>query len=242
MRSRAFWSSSANCAASFTMRSISSLDRRARSFVIVMLFFFPAALSSAVTFRMPLASMSNVTSICGTPRGAGGMPERSNVPSLWLSLVIARSPSNTWMCTPGWLSAYVENTCDLRVGMVVLRLISGVITPPAVSMPRVSGVTSSSRRPSVCLDFMPVRMLACTAAPKATASSGLMERLSSLPPKKSEMRDCTLGMRVDPPTSTHSCTLPLSSLESVSTRSTGWMVERNRSPHSSSKRARVMLE
>ena len=31
----------------------------------------PVALSLAVTFRMPLASMSKVTSICGTPRGAG---------------------------------------------------------------------------------------------------------------------------------------------------------------------------
>jgi hypothetical protein len=32
------------------------------------------ALSFAVTFTMPLASMSKVTSICGMPRGAGGCP------------------------------------------------------------------------------------------------------------------------------------------------------------------------
>jgi hypothetical protein len=32
------------------------------------------ALSFADTCRMPLASMSNVTSICGMPRGAGGCP------------------------------------------------------------------------------------------------------------------------------------------------------------------------
>ena len=38
------------------------------------------ALSFAVTLTMPLASMSKVTSICGTPRGAGGMPARSNRP------------------------------------------------------------------------------------------------------------------------------------------------------------------
>ena len=185
--------------------------------------------------------MSNVTSICGTPRGAGGMPDRSNVPSGWLSFVIARSPSNTWMCTPGWLSAYVENTWLFFVGIVVLRLISAVITPPAVSMPSVSGVTSSSSRPSVCFDLPPFRMNACTAAPYATASSGLMLLFSSLPPKKSDTSDCTLGMRVDPPTSTTSCTARLSIFASDSTRSTGASVDRNRSPHSSSKRARVIV-
>src|ERR1700721_1396188 len=31
---------------------------------------------------MPFASMSNVTSICGTPRGAGGIPTSWNFPSV----------------------------------------------------------------------------------------------------------------------------------------------------------------
>jgi len=53
---------------------------------------------------MPLASMSKVTSICGTPRGIGGMPDRLNSPSLLLSLVRERSPSKTWIVTAGWLS------------------------------------------------------------------------------------------------------------------------------------------
>src|SRR5581483_8191279 len=46
------------------------------------------ALSFAVTFRMPLASISNVTSICGTPRGAGGMPLSLNFASVrfWLAI------------------------------------------------------------------------------------------------------------------------------------------------------------
>ena len=39
----------------------------------------PVALSLAVTLTMPLASMSKVTSICGTPRGAGGMPGQVEV-------------------------------------------------------------------------------------------------------------------------------------------------------------------
>ena len=47
----------------------------------------PVALSLAETLTMPLASMSKVTSICGTPRGAGGMPTRSNWPSM---LVVGR--------------------------------------------------------------------------------------------------------------------------------------------------------
>jgi len=52
-------------------------------------------LSVALTFRMPFASMSNVTSICGTPRGAGGMPSRLNWPRSRLSAHISRSPWNT---------------------------------------------------------------------------------------------------------------------------------------------------
>lgn len=53
------------------------------------------------TCNIPLASISNVTSICGTPRGAGGMPVKSNLPSGWLSFVIGRSPSNTYTYTQG---------------------------------------------------------------------------------------------------------------------------------------------
>jgi len=72
---------------------------------MVILFYFPVPLSTAETLRIPLASISKVTSIYGTPLGAGGMPSRLNFPSSWLSLVIFLSPSKTWMFTPGWLSA-----------------------------------------------------------------------------------------------------------------------------------------
>ncbi len=50
------------------------------------------ARSFAETFKMPLASMSNVTSTCGIPRGAGGIPIRWNLPSVRLSGAILRSP------------------------------------------------------------------------------------------------------------------------------------------------------
>ena len=94
---------------------------------------------------MPLASMSKVTSTCGTPRGAGGMPTRSNWPSSLLSAAIGRSPWKTRIVTADWLSSAVEKVCERLVGMVVLRSISGVKTPPRVSMPRVRGVTSRRR-------------------------------------------------------------------------------------------------
>ena len=54
--------------------------------LIVILFSLPVALSFADTCRMPLASMSNVTSICGMPRGDGGMPSRLN----WPEALVAR--------------------------------------------------------------------------------------------------------------------------------------------------------
>ncbi|PWU85984.1 hypothetical protein C4B63_137g25 [Trypanosoma cruzi] len=210
MRSRCSLSCDSYLAASDTMRSMSALLRRPLSFVMTIWLRLPVPFSSADTFRMPLASRSKVTSIWGTPRGAGGMPDRSNVPSRWQSFVIARSPSKTWMCTPGWLSAYVEKIWLFLVGIVVLRLISDVMTPPAVSMPSVSGVTSSSSRPSVCLLLPPVRMKACTAAPYATASSGLMLLFSSLPPKKVRHQlasplECGWSRRRAPRRARHAC-------------------------------------
>mmetsp|Transcript_25358 Transcript_25358/g.59171 ORF Transcript_25358/g.59171 Transcript_25358/m.59171 type:complete len:434 (+) Transcript_25358:700-2001(+) len=223
------------------MRSISSCDSRPLSFVIVIFSFLPVPLSSAPTLRMPLASISKLTSICGTPRGAGGMPPSSNLPSRWQSLVIVRSPSKTWIITAGWLSWYVEKTCDFFVGMTVLRGMSLVMTPPTVSMPSVSGVTSSSRMSFVSSPPSPERMPPCTAAPYATASSGLMPLLGSLPLKKSLSSCCTFGMRVEPPTSTTSSISDFLSSESSITFCTGVSVFLKRSMQSSSNRARVSV-
>ena len=63
------------------------------------------------------------------------------------------------------------------------------MTSPAVSNPSESGATSSKRRSSVLDDVFPDRIAACTAAPYATASSGLIDLAGSLPLKKSE-RSC----------------------------------------------------
>mmetsp|Transcript_14914 Transcript_14914/g.45582 ORF Transcript_14914/g.45582 Transcript_14914/m.45582 type:complete len:355 (+) Transcript_14914:631-1695(+) len=202
----------------------------------------PVDFSTADTCSMPLASISNVTSICGVPRGIGGMPVRVNSPSLLLSLVRARSPSYTWIVTAGWLSAYVEKICFLLAGMVVPLGTRVVMTSPLVSRPRDKGVQSRSTMPAVFSEMLSVRIAACTAAPYATASSGLMDRDGSLPLKKS-VRSCWIfGMRVEPPTSTTSETWLLLILASFRTDSTGVIVDRKRSMHSSSKRARVIDE
>jgi len=50
------------------------------------------ALSLAEMFTIPLASISKVTSIYGTPLGAGGIPPRSKFPNNLLSEAISLSP------------------------------------------------------------------------------------------------------------------------------------------------------
>ena len=101
--------------------------------------------------------------------------------------------------TEVWLSAAVENVSLLRVGMVVLRSISLVNTPPSVSMPSDSGVTSSSSTSFTSPPSTPP----CTAAPTATTSSGFTLLFGSLPNRLRTI-SCTFGMRVEPPTSTTS--------------------------------------
>ncbi len=105
------------------------------------------------------------------------------------------------MSTAVWLSTNVVNISLPLAGMVELRRMIFDTTPPMVSMPSESGVTSSSsisRRPLT-------RMSACTAAPIATTSSGLRSVWGARPNVRSTSRR-TMGMRVDPPTSTASST------------------------------------
>ena len=79
--------------------------------------------------------------------------------------------------------------------MVVLRSISLVNTPPSVSMPSDSGVTSRSRTSFTS----PFSTPAWIAAPIATTSSGLTPLWGSLP-NSFFTASCTAGMRVWPPT------------------------------------------
>ena len=93
------------------------------------------------------------------------MPSKLNLPNKLLSLVICLYPSKTWIKTPGWLSAYFVNICDFFVGIVVFLGIKTVITPPAVSIPRDSGVTSSRTHELTCYEPSPDKIAAWTAAP-----------------------------------------------------------------------------
>ena len=104
----------------------------------------PVPRSLAETFTMPLASMSKVTSICGTPRRRrSDAVELEAAEASCCTAAISRSPCRTLTSTEVWLSAAVEKIWLFLVGMVVLRSMSLVNTPPRVSMPRDSGVTSS---------------------------------------------------------------------------------------------------
>src|SRR5579883_550581 len=96
--SRRFLSSAECASASLTMRWMSASERPPEAWMR-MVCSLPVALSLAETLTMPLASMSKVTSICGTPRGAEGMPMRSNWPSSLLSAAISRSPWKTRIVT-----------------------------------------------------------------------------------------------------------------------------------------------
>ena len=181
-----------------------------------MLCSLPVPLSRAVTFKMPLASILKVTSICGTPRGAGAIPSRMKRPRDLLSEAISRSPCKTWISTCGWLSAAVEKVSDFEVGIVVLRSISLVETPPIVSIPRESGVTSR-RRTSLTSPWSTPPWI---AAPTATTSSGLTPCIGSLP-KRALTFSTTAGIRVIPPTMTTSLISEVLRFASLRAFSTG---------------------
>lgn len=72
------------------------------------------------------------------------------------------------------------------VGIVVFLGMRTVITPPAVSIPKERGATSRSKSEDTLASPSPVKIAAYTAAPYATASSGLIDLFSTFPLKKSD--------------------------------------------------------
>ena len=141
------------------------------------------------------------------------------------------------MSTAGWLSSAVENTSVRRVGMVVLRSITLVMTPPRVSSPSDSGVTSSSSTSGPS----PVSTPAWMAAPRATTSSGLTVMLGSLPPVRRRTSACTAGIRVEPPTRITSSMSASVTLASDIACRTGSRQRPTRSAVSCSNLARLMV-
>src|SRR5438105_2446964 len=74
----------------------------------------PVRSSVAVTCKMPLASIRNVTSIFGIPAGIGSMPRSSKRASERQSLASSRSPCSTCMSTTVWPSTEVVRECVER--------------------------------------------------------------------------------------------------------------------------------
>ena len=165
------------------------------------------------------------------------MPSRWNLPSVLLADAISRSPCRTWISTDGWLSEAVEKIWLLEVGMVVLRSISLVITPPRVSMPSDSGVTSS-RSTSLTSPFSTPAWI---AAPTATTSSGLTPRCGSLPLVSRFTSSWMAGIRVAPPTRMTSSRSPGPSSASLRALLNGWTHLSVRSAVSCSNLARVIF-
>ena len=127
-----------------------------------------------------------------------------------------RVPSYTAMFTCVWLSRYVVKVWVFCTGIVVFRGTKKDITLPSVSIPRERGVTSRRSKPVTAesAPACPVRIAACTAAPYATLSLGLMLLFKRLPLKKSLSKLWIFGIRVLPPTKTTSSMDALSHLAS----------------------------
>uniref|UniRef100_K3W998 Uncharacterized protein n=1 Tax=Globisporangium ultimum (strain ATCC 200006 / CBS 805.95 / DAOM BR144) TaxID=431595 RepID=K3W998_GLOUD len=115
------------------------------------------------------------------------------------------------------------------------------MTLPTVSIPSESGVTSTSKSELVASLRMPDKMAPCTAAPYATASSGLIDFESSLPLNRLDSMVCTLGIRVEPPTSTNSVISSGFMLASANTFSTVSSQRLKSSSPSDSNLARVTV-
>ena len=231
--SRRTWSSLAWVSASSTILLMSPSERPLDAWM-EMRSSLPLPLSLAETWRMPLASISKVTSIWGTPRGAGRIPLRLKLCRDLLSLTRSRSPRRTCTVTVFWLSSAVVKICCFLVGIVVFFSISLVITPPRVSMPRDRGVTSSSNRSLTSPPNTPAWM----AAPTATASSGFTSLRGSRP-KNSCTFFCTSGMRVWPPTRITSSISEAATPASLSTVRQGSIVRSTSSSSRDSSLARV---
>ena len=99
-----------------------------------------------------------------------------------------------------WPATALVNISPALNGMVVLRGTITFMSPPKVSIPSESGVTSSSTTSRSA----PSKIAACKVAPFATASSGFCVVLGVLP-NISATSARTTGIRVEPPTSTTSC-------------------------------------
>ena len=82
------------------------------------------------------------------PATIGGMPRSSKRASERQSATSSRSPCTTWIAIAVWPSLNVVNSCARAIGIVELRGMIFSTSPPIVSMPSDSGITSSSSQSS----------------------------------------------------------------------------------------------
>ena len=177
----------------------------------------PVVCSRALTVSSPSASTVKVTRMRAAPAAIGGMPRSSKRARLRQSATKSRSPCTTCKASAVCPSLNVVKSCAMAVGMVVLRGTMRSTSPPMVSMPSDSGMTSSSSKsPS---GLLPASWFAWMAAPSATTSSGFRLTSGGWPNNASTARRTT-GMRVEPPTSTTPLTSAGCNRASRSTRRT----------------------
>ncbi len=179
----------------------------------------PVDCSRAATDSRPSASTWKVTWMRAAPATIGGMPRNSKRASERQSATFSRSPCTTCSAIAVWPSLKVVNSCAREIGMVALRGTIFSVSPPIVSSPSDSGMTSSSNQSSPGAR-LPASTLAWIAAPSATTWSGL-RLLSGGAPKKSATAFWICGMRVAPPTMTTPLISAAVSFASRSTRFTG---------------------
>ncbi len=134
------------------------------------------------------------------PATMGGMPRSSKRASERQSATSSRSPCTTWTAIAVWPSLKVVNSWARAAGMVELRGITFSTSPPIVSRPSESGITSRSSQSSPAARF-PASALAWVAAPRATTCSGSRFTSGSRWKNDATAR-CRCGIRVAPPTST----------------------------------------
>ena len=111
---------------------------------------------------------------------------------------------------------------------MLLPRINTVIRPPAVFRPINNGAISGRSSILTFSSVLPPSRAAYTAVPYATTSSRLMLLHGYLLLKYTSSRFCTLGMQVEPSTSTISFTLLLDTPQSLSYLATGAIGPLNR--------------
>ena len=222
------------------MRSISSLERRPLSLVMVILLacrwpFHGGDVQDSVGVKVEGdLDLGNTT---GGRGNASELELAEQVVVLGAMHARPRTPGSAHRagCRRRW-----RRSADFLVGMVVLRLIRAVMTPPAVSMPRDSGVTSSSRISLVTCAVVTREdggLDGSTVGDSLIGVDGLVGLLAVEEVRNELLHLGDTGGATDQDDLVDGA---LSILASRRTCSTGSMVPRKRSWQSSSKRARVM--